>query len=145
MAESSRGNSGTAAPIRVLIAKVGLDGHDRGAKVVARALRDAGMEVIYPGLHYTPEQIVRAAVQEDVDVIGISVLSGAHMTHFRKIFELLSKERADDTLVLVGGIVPAGDIVELERLGAGRVFPPGTATGEIADWIKSALAERRPR
>ena len=134
-----------SAPIRVLIAKVGLDGHDRGAKVVARALRDAGMEVIYPGLHYTPDQIVRAAIQEDVDVIGISVLSGAHMTHFKKIFELLRAEGAEDTLVLVGGIVPAGDIPELERLGAGHIFPPGTAIKEIVDWIHHALAERDPR
>ena len=125
--------------IRLLIAKPGLDGHDRGAKVVARALRDAGMEVIYTGLHQTPEAIVEAAIQEDVDVVGLSILSGAHMTIFPKIQELLSRRGADNILITGGGIIPEEDMSELEDLGIGKLFGPGTNTEEIIDYIRSAL------
>jgi methylmalonyl-CoA mutase C-terminal domain/subunit len=127
--------------IRVIIAKPGLDGHDRGAKVVARALRDAGVEVIYTGLHQTPEQIVAAALQEDADAIGLSVLSGAHMTQFARVLELLKERGADDIAVFGGGIIPAADIVELEQLGVARIFTPGASTHEIVDWVRSALGE----
>jgi methylmalonyl-CoA mutase C-terminal domain/subunit len=122
--------------IRVIVAKPGLDGHDRGAKVVARALRDAGMEVIYTGLHQTPEQIVAAALQEDADVIGLSVLSGAHMTLCARVMELLAERDATDIIVVVGGIIPASDIPELKRLGVAEVFTPGSPTPAIADWIR---------
>ncbi len=122
--------------IRVLVAKPGLDGHDRGAKVVAAALRDAGMEVIYTGLHQTPEQVVAAAVQEDVDILGISILSGAHMTIFPKILELLKEKGADDIIITGGGIIPQEDIIELEKLGVQKLFGPGTSTTEIIEWIK---------
>ncbi len=125
--------------IRVVIAKPGLDGHDRGAKVVARALRDAGVEVIYTGLHQTPEQIVAAALQEDADAIGLSVLSGAHMTQFRRVLELLAERDATDITVFGGGIIPAADIAELEQMGVARIFTPGAATQEIVDWVHSAL------
>jgi methylmalonyl-CoA mutase C-terminal domain/subunit len=125
--------------IRVIIAKPGLDGHDRGAKVVARALRDAGIEVIYTGLHQTPEQIVAAALQEDADAIGLSVLSGAHMTQFSRVLELLKERGAEDIVVFGGGIIPAADIAELERLGVARLFTPGATTTEIVDWVRSAL------
>ena len=125
--------------IRVVIAKPGLDGHDRGAKVVARALRDAGVEVIYTGLHQTPEQIVSAAIQEDADAIGLSVLSGAHMTQFRRVMELLAERDASDITVFGGGIIPAADIVELEQLGVARIFTPGAATHEIVEWVRSTL------
>jgi methylmalonyl-CoA mutase C-terminal domain/subunit len=127
--------------IRIVIAKPGLDGHDRGAKVVARALRDAGIEVIYTGLHQTPEQIVAAALQEDADAIGLSVLSGAHMTQFRRVLELLKERGADDITVFGGGIIPAADIVELEQLGVARLFTPGASTHEIVDWVQSAFGE----
>jgi methylmalonyl-CoA mutase C-terminal domain/subunit len=123
-------------PIRVLIAKVGLDGHDRGAKVIASFLRDAGMEVIYTGLRQTPEMVVNAAIQEDVDVIGVSILSGAHMTVFPKIISLLKEQDADDILVTGGGIIPDSDMQELEKLGVGTLFPPGADTAEIVDYIK---------
>ena len=127
-------------PIRVLIAKVGLDGHDRGAKVIAAALRDAGMEVIYTGLRQTAEMIVEAAVQEDVDVIGISILSGAHMTIFPKIKELMDKNGLDDVLLTGGGIIPVADINALKKLGVGELFTPGATTTDIAayikDWVK---------
>lgn len=129
--------------IRVLVAKPGLDGHDRGAKVIARALRDAGMEVIYSGLHQTPEQIVEAGIQEDVDLIGISVLSGAHMTIFPRIKELLKEQNAEDILLMGGGIMPEDDIAAL--LGAGQaeaLFTPGTTTSEIVQWIEAKLADR---
>jgi methylmalonyl-CoA mutase C-terminal domain/subunit len=126
--------------IRVVIAKPGLDGHDRGAKVVARALRDAGVEVIYTGLHQTPEQIVSAALQEDADAIGLSVLSGAHMTQFRRVLELLAERQATDIVVFGGGIIPVADIVELKQLGVAEIFTPGAATTEIVDWVRSALA-----
>jgi methylmalonyl-CoA mutase C-terminal domain/subunit len=126
--------------IRVIIAKPGLDGHDRGAKVVARALRDAGVEVIYTGLHQTPEQIVAAAIQEDADAIGLSVLSGAHMTQFRRVLELLAERQASDIVVFGGGIIPEADIVELKELGVAAIFTPGAATTEIVDWVRSELA-----
>ena len=122
--------------IRVVVAKPGLDGHDRGAKVVARALRDAGMEVIYTGLHQTPEQIVEAAIQEDADVVGLSVLSGAHMTLFARVVELLAERDASDIVVFGGGIIPDDDIPELERLGVAKVFTPGATTTEIVGWVR---------
>jgi methylmalonyl-CoA mutase C-terminal domain/subunit len=125
--------------IRVIIAKPGLDGHDRGAKVVARALRDAGIEVIYTGLHQTAEQIVAAAIQEDADAIGLSILSGAHMTQFARVLELLAERGASDIVVFGGGIVPEADIAELERMGVARIFTPGAATQEIVDWVKATL------
>jgi methylmalonyl-CoA mutase C-terminal domain/subunit len=123
--------------IRVVVAKPGLDGHDRGAKVVARALRDAGMEVIYTGLHQTPEQIVETTVQEDADCVGLSVLSGAHMTLFRRVLELLRERGADDVVVFGGGIIPDGDIPELKEMGVAAVFTPGTPTSEIVDWLRT--------
>ncbi|HEV2371969.1 MAG TPA: cobalamin B12-binding domain-containing protein [Streptosporangiaceae bacterium] len=126
--------------IRVIIAKPGLDGHDRGAKVVARALRDAGVEVIYTGLHQTPEQIVAAAIQEDADGIGLSILSGAHMTQFARVLELLAERGAADITVFGGGIVPDADIAELEQMGVARIFTPGTSTHDIVDWVKTTLA-----
>jgi methylmalonyl-CoA mutase C-terminal domain/subunit len=129
-----------AGPIRVVIAKPGLDGHDRGAKVVARALRDAGMEVIYTGLHQTPEQIVEAALQEDADGIGLSILSGAHMTLCAKVIELLRERDAADIVVFVGGIVPGADISELEKLGVAKIFTPGATTLEIIDWVRGNVA-----
>ena len=122
--------------IRVLVAKPGLDGHDRGAKVIARAFRDAGFEVIYTGLRQTPEQVVNAALQEDVDVIGLSVLSGAHMTLCPRILELMKKEKLDDVLVIVGGIIPDPDIPKLKELGVGEVFQPGSSTEEIITYIR---------
>jgi methylmalonyl-CoA mutase, C-terminal domain len=125
--------------IRVIIAKPGLDGHDRGAKVVARALRDAGMEVIYTGLHQTPEQIVAAALQEDADAIGLSVLSGAHMTQFKRVLELLRERDASDIVVFGGGIIPEADIAELEQMGVAKLFTPGATTTEIVDWVNSTL------
>jgi methylmalonyl-CoA mutase C-terminal domain/subunit len=127
--------------IRVVIAKPGLDGHDRGAKVVARALRDAGVEVIYTGLHQTPEQIVAAALQEDADAIGLSVLSGAHMTQFRRVLELLKERDAADIVVFGGGIIPEADITELKQLGVAAIFTPGAPTTEIVDWVRSTLAD----
>jgi methylmalonyl-CoA mutase C-terminal domain/subunit len=126
-----------SAPIRVVIAKPGLDGHDRGAKVVARALRDAGMEVIYTGLHQTPEQIVETAIQEDADAIGLSVLSGAHMTLFRRVLELLTERDARDIVVFGGGIIPDADIPELAQLGVARIFTPGATTESIVDWVRA--------
>jgi methylmalonyl-CoA mutase C-terminal domain/subunit len=130
--------------IRVIIAKPGLDGHDRGAKVVARALRDAGFEVIYTGLHQTPEQIVAAALQEDADAIGLSVLSGAHMTQFSRVLELLKERGATDIVVFGGGIIPDADIAELERMGVARLFTPGATTTEIVGWVRSALGSSEP-
>jgi methylmalonyl-CoA mutase, C-terminal domain len=128
--------------IRVLVAKPGLDGHDRGAKIVARALRDAGMEVIYTGLRQTPEQIARAAVQEDVDAIGISILSGAHNTIIPRICELLRAEGMDDVLVLVGGIIPDEDIASLKKIGVAEVFQPGASTQEIVEFIRSHIGQK---
>ncbi len=124
-------------PVRILIAKAGLDGHDRGAKVIARALRDAGMEVIYTGLHQTVENIVRAAIQEDVDCIGLSILSGAHMTLFPELLSQLKKEKAEDIVVFGGGIIPKDDIDSLKGQGVKQVFIPGTHTQEVIDWIKA--------
>jgi methylmalonyl-CoA mutase C-terminal domain/subunit len=121
--------------IRVVIAKPGLDGHDRGAKVVARALRDAGMEVIYTGLHQTPEQIVETAVQEDADVLGLSVLSGAHMTLFRRVMELLRAREATDIVVFGGGIIPDADLAELQEIGVAKIFGPGATMQSIVDWV----------
>jgi methylmalonyl-CoA mutase, C-terminal domain len=129
-------------PIRVLIAKPGLDGHDRGAKVVAAALRDAGMEVIYTGLHQTPEMIATAAVQEDVDVVGLSILSGAHMTLIPRVRELLEQMGRDDVLLTGGGIIPREDIEELQRRGVGRLFGPGTPTTDLIDYIKNWFASK---
>ncbi len=129
-------------PIRVLVAKPGLDGHDRGAKVVAAALRDAGMEVIYTGLHQTPEMIATAAVQEDVDVVGLSILSGAHMTLFPRVQELHAAQGREDILVTGGGIIPKEDMEELQRRGIGRLFGPGTPTSELVDYIRGWFAER---
>ena len=126
--------------LRVVVAKPGLDGHDRGAKIIARALRDAGMEVIYTGLHQTPEQIVETAIQEDADAVGLSILSGAHMTLVPRVVELLREQAADDILVVVGGTIPADDIPELERLGVAAVFTPGAPTDGIIDFITSAVS-----
>jgi methylmalonyl-CoA mutase, C-terminal domain len=127
------------APIRVVVAKPGLDGHDRGAKVVARALRDAGMEVIYTGLHQSPEQIVETAIQEDADVIGLSVLSGAHMTLFRKVVDLLGEREASDIVVFGGGIIPDDDIPLLSEMGVAKIFTPGARMEEIVDWVRAAV------
>ncbi|MDD3631318.1 MAG: cobalamin B12-binding domain-containing protein [Atribacterota bacterium] len=127
------------ARIRVLVAKPGLDGHDRGAKVIARALRDAGMEVIYTGLRQTPEQIVETAIQEDVNVIGLSILSGAHMYLFPKIMELLTEKDAADILVIAGGIIPNEDIIELKKIGIKEIFTPGTDTNKIVEFIKENI------
>lgn len=129
-------------PIRVLVAKPGLDGHDRGAKVVAAALRDAGMEVIYTGLHQTPEMIATAAVQEDVDVVGLSILSGAHMTLFPKVRELLHAQGRDDILITGGGIIPREDMESLHDQGIGKLFGPGTRTSDLVDYIRDWFAER---
>jgi methylmalonyl-CoA mutase C-terminal domain/subunit len=128
-------------PIRVLVAKPGLDGHDRGAKVVAAALRDAGMEVIYTGLHQTPEMIAQAAIQEDVDVVGLSILSGAHMTLFPRVRALLQQAGRDDVLLTGGGIIPPEDMTELERQGVGRLFGPGTPTGDLIKYIQEWAAQ----
>jgi len=130
-------------PVRILVAKVGLDGHDRGAKVIATALRDAGMEVIYTGLRQTPEMVVNAALQEDVDAIGISILSGAHNTVFPKVIQLMKEKGMDDVLLTGGGIIPADDMNKLNKLGVGKLFPPGTPTTEIADYITGWVKKNR--
>ena len=127
--------------IRIVVGKPGLDGHDRGAKIVARALRDAGHEVVYTGLHQTPEQIVETAIQEDADLIGLSVLSGAHMTLFRKLVELLAEREASDIVIFGGGIIPEEDIPVLEELGVAKVFTPGATTGDITGWVAQHFAE----
>lgn len=129
--------------IRILIAKVGLDGHDRGAKVIASSLRDKGMEVIYTGLRQTPEMVVNTALQEDVDAIGVSILSGAHMTIFPKILNLLKKKNMNDVLLTGGGIIPEDDMENLLKMGVGKLFPPGTDTQEIADYIKIWVSKNR--
>ena len=128
----------SASPIRVVVAKPGLDGHDRGAKVVARALRDAGIEVVYTGLHQTPAQIVDTAIQEDADAVGLSVLSGAHLTLFAEIMRLLKEREATDIVVFGGGIIPDGDIPLLEEMGVSKIFTPGTPTAAIVEWVRSA-------
>ena len=133
----------TNRPIRVLVAKVGLDGHDRGAKVIATALRDAGMEVIYTGLRQTPEMVVNAALQEDVDAIGVSILSGAHNTVFPKIIALMKAKEMTDVLLTGGGIIPETDMAELNKMGVGKLFAPGATTTEIADYIKSWVKANR--
>ena len=130
-------------PIRVLVAKVGLDGHDRGAKVIATSLRDAGMEVIYTGLRQTPEMVVNAAMQEDVDAIGVSILSGAHNTVFPKILQLLKEKGMDDVLLTGGGIIPDEDVKELNEMGVGKLFAPGTTTTDIANYIKDWVTKNR--
>jgi methylmalonyl-CoA mutase, C-terminal domain len=130
-------------PIRVLVAKVGLDGHDRGAKVIATALRDAGMEVIYTGLRQTPEMVVNAALQEDVDAIGISILSGAHMTVFPKVIDLMKQEGMNDVLLTGGGIIPDDDMKQLNSLGVGKLFAPGATTSDIAGYISDWVKEHR--
>ena len=138
--EDNMVNSGRR--IRVLVAKPGLDGHDRGARVIARAYRDAGFEVVYTGLHQTPEQIVAAAVQEDVDLIGLSVLSGAHMTLFKRVLELLKANNADDVMVIGGGIIPEEDIAKLKKLGIKEIFLPGTSLDQIVSWAKDNVEPR---
>ncbi len=130
-------------PLRILVAKVGLDGHDRGAKVIAAALRDAGMEVIYTGLRQTPEMVVQAALQEDVDAIGVSILSGAHMTVFPRIMQMMKEHGMHDVLLTGGGIIPEDDMKTLNELGVGRLFPPGTVTTEIADYISEWVQQHR--
>ncbi|MEO3863588.1 cobalamin B12-binding domain-containing protein [Acrocarpospora sp. B8E8] len=127
--------------IRVVVGKPGLDGHDRGVKVVARALRDAGMEVIYTGLHQTPEQIVQTAIQEDAAAIGLSILSGAHMTLFARVLEVLREQDAEDIVVFGGGIIPDEDIPELQRLGVAQIFTPGATTEEIVDWVRASIPQ----
>ncbi|MGH9223498.1 MAG: cobalamin B12-binding domain-containing protein [Acidimicrobiales bacterium] len=129
---------------RIVVAKPGLDGHDRGAKVVARALRDAGFEVIYTGLHQTPEQVAATVIQEDADAVGLSLLSGAHMTLFPRILELLRQAGADDVLVFGGGIIPAADVSALQAMGVAALFTPGTALGTITNWLEKALDQRAP-
>ena len=136
-------SSSKQRPVRVLIAKVGLDGHDRGAKVIATSLRDAGMEVIYTGLRQTPEMVVNTALQEDVDAIGVSILSGAHNTVFPKILQLLKEKKMDDVLLTGGGIIPEDDIKSLNEMGIGKLFSPGTPTSNIAEYIKDWVKEHR--
>lgn len=130
-------------PVRILIAKVGLDGHDRGARVIASFLRDAGMEVIYTGLRQTPEMVINAAIQEDVDAIGISILSGAHMTVFPKIIKLMKEKGMENVLITGGGIIPDDDMKKLNGMGVGKLFPPGTDTSEIVSYIKNEVNKRR--
>jgi methylmalonyl-CoA mutase C-terminal domain/subunit len=129
--------------IRVVVAKPGLDGHDRGAKIIARALRDAGMEVIYTGLHQTPEQIAETVLQEDADAVGLSILSGAHMTLVPRVVDLLNEQGAEDVVVTVGGTIPSDDVPELKKLGVAEVFTPGASTQSIIDYIRDAVAQRR--
>src|ERR671932_1084137 len=136
-------NETASKRIRVVVAKPGLDGHDRGAKIIARALRDAGMEVIYTGLHQTPEQIAETVIQEDAHAVGLSILSGAHMTLVPRVVDLLREQGADDVLVTVGGTIPADDIPELKKLGVAEVFTPGSSTQDIIDFIRGSVEERR--
>jgi methylmalonyl-CoA mutase cobalamin-binding domain/chain len=143
MATASDTQAGQGRKIRVVVAKPGLDGHDRGAKIIARALRDAGMEVIYTGLHQTPEQIAATVIQEDADAVGLSILSGAHMTLVPKVVALLRAEGIEDVVVTVGGTIPADDAPELKKLGVAEVFTPGASTDEIVDFVRSAVREQR--
>jgi len=143
MEASEQNESQPGRKIRVVVAKPGLDGHDRGAKIIARALRDAGMEVIYTGLHQTPEQIAATVIQEDADAVGLSILSGAHMTLVPKVVELLREQGVDDVVVTVGGTIPSDDAPELKKLGVAEVFTPGASTDEIVDFIRGAIDERR--
>jgi len=131
----------SAGRLRIVIAKPGLDGHDRGAKVIARALRDAGMEVVYTGLHQTPEQIVQTVIQEDADAVGLSVLSGAHMTLFAKTLELLKQQEIEDVVIFGGGIIPAADIPELEKSGVAKIFTPGTTLDEVVQWVRTNVGQ----
>jgi methylmalonyl-CoA mutase, C-terminal domain len=140
--QTEGGATQAARKIRVVVAKPGLDGHDRGAKIIARALRDAGMEVIYTGLHQTPEQIAETVLQEDADAVGLSILSGAHMTLVPRVVELLRDQGADDVIVTVGGTIPADDIPELKKLGVAEVFTPGSSTQQIIDFIRGSVDER---
>jgi methylmalonyl-CoA mutase C-terminal domain/subunit len=133
---------GNGRKIRVVVAKPGLDGHDRGAKIIARALRDAGMEVIYTGLHQTPEQIAETVIQEDADAIGLSILSGAHMTLVPRVVELLREQGVDDVVITVGGTIPADDVPELKKLGIDEVFTPGSSTDDIVEFVRGAVAQR---
>jgi len=142
MTASTPEDHSLARKIRVVVAKPGLDGHDRGAKIIARALRDAGMEVIYTGLHQTPEQIAMTAIQEDADAVGLSILSGAHMTLVPRVVELLREQGADEVVVTVGGTIPNDDIPELRSLGVDAVFTPGASTEEIVDFVREAVASR---
>ena len=137
--ETAQERSATGRKIRVVVAKPGLDGHDRGAKIIARALRDAGMEVIYTGLHQTPEQIVETVIQEDADAVGLSILSGAHMTLVPRIAALLKEQGIDDVVLVVGGTIPADDIPELKRLGVSEIFTPGSPVQEIIDFIEKSV------
>jgi len=141
--QQPQGRNNGQRPLRVLVAKVGLDGHDRGARVIATALRDAGMEVIYTGLRQTPEMVVNAALQEDVDAIGISILSGAHMTVFPRIIALMKEKGMNDVLLTGGGIIPEDDRHQLQGLGVGELFPPGTPTADIAGYIRNWVRENR--
>src|SRR5947208_6662429 len=136
------GAGGGGRKIRVVVAKPGLDGHDRGAKIIARALRDAGMEVIYTGLHQTPEQIAETVLQEDADAVGLSILSGAHMTLVPRVVDLLGEQGADDVVVTVGGTIPSDDVPELKKLGVAEVFTPGSSTAQIIDFIREAVEQR---
>ena len=138
--ESPAARQGGGRKIRVVVAKPGLDGHDRGAKIIARALRDAGMEVIYTGLHQTPEQIAETVLQEDADAVGLSILSGAHMTLVPRVVDLLKEQGAEDVVVTVGGTIPAEDIPELKKLGVAEVFTPGSPTQEIVEYIRGAVS-----
>ena len=140
-AKESGGSESSGKKIRVVVAKPGLDGHDRGAKVIARTLRDAGMEVIYTGLHQTPEQVAETAVQEDADVVGLSILSGAHMTLVPRVKELLTEKGVDDIALVVGGTIPADDIPKLKKIGVSEVFTPGTSTKEIVSFIREAVGD----
>jgi methylmalonyl-CoA mutase cobalamin-binding domain/chain len=142
LSQSRRAMGSSEGKIRVVVAKPGLDGHDRGAKIIARALRDAGMEVIYTGLHQTPEQIVETAIQEDADAVGLSILSGAHMTLVPKVVRLLAEQDAGDILVVVGGTIPGDDIPELKELGVAEVFTPGSGTQDIIDFIRDKAGSR---
>ena len=142
-ATAEQGEAAPGRKIRVVVAKPGLDGHDRGAKIIARALRDAGMEVIYTGLHQTPEQIAATVIQEDADAVGLSILSGAHMTLVPRVVELLREQGVEDVVLTVGGTIPADDAPELKKLGVAEVFTPGASTDEIVDFIRSAVDERR--
>jgi methylmalonyl-CoA mutase C-terminal domain/subunit len=137
--EAAAGAPESRRKIRVVVAKPGLDGHDRGAKIIARALRDAGMEVIYTGLHQTPEQIVETVIQEDADAVGLSILSGAHMTLIPRILELMGERDIDDVVVIAGGTIPGDDIAELKKLGVSEVFTPGASTQEIIDFVQGAV------
>ncbi|HEX2467786.1 MAG TPA: cobalamin B12-binding domain-containing protein [Solirubrobacterales bacterium] len=142
MSEKAPATEDAGKTIRVVVAKPGLDGHDRGAKIIARALRDAGMEVIYTGLHQTPEQIAATVVQEDADAVGLSILSGAHMTLVPRVVETLRSQGADDVVVTVGGTIPADDVPELKKLGIAEVFTPGASTDEIVEFVREAVRQK---